>query len=64
VTDHKFRIGEKVELVPSIYERFAATRTYQVVRQLPTSNGELGYRIKSAREPHERIVRKSQLRRS
>ena len=64
MTDHKFWIGEKVELVPSIYERFAATGIYEVVRQLPTSNGELGYRIKSVREPYERVVRESQLRRS
>ena len=64
LTDHKFRIGEQVELVPSLSERFAATGMYEVVRQLPISNGELGYRIKSAREPYERVVRESQLRRS
>ncbi len=64
VTDHKFRVGEHVELVPSLSERFAATGMYEVVRQLPTSNGELGYRIKSVREPYERVVRESQLRRS
>jgi hypothetical protein len=64
VTDHKFRIGEQVELVPSLSERFAASSVYEVVRQLPTSNGELGYRIKSARRPCERVVRESQLRRS
>jgi hypothetical protein len=63
VTDHKFRIGDKVELVPSIYERFAASGIYEVIRQLPTSNGELGYRIKSVKEPYERVVRESQLRR-
>ena len=63
MTDHKFRIGDKVELVPSIYERFAASGIYEVIRQLPTSNGELGYRIKSVKEPYERVVRESQLRR-
>jgi len=58
VTDPKFRIGEQVELVPSLSARFAATGIYEVVRQ------QLGCRIKSAREPHERVVRESQLRRS
>ena len=58
VTDPNFRIGEQAELVPSLSERFAATGIYEVVRQ------QLGCRIKSAREPHERLVRESQLRRS
>ena len=61
---HKFRIGEEVELIPSLAERYAAAGIYEVIRQLPTSNGEFGYRIKSAREPHEMAVRESQLRRS
>jgi hypothetical protein len=63
VADHKFRIGEQVELVPGMAERLTAGGIYEVVRQLPTSNGEFGYRIKSDREPYERAVRESQLRR-
>jgi hypothetical protein len=49
VADHKFRIGEQVELVPGMAERLTAGGIYEVVRQLPTSNGEFGYRIKSDR---------------
>jgi hypothetical protein len=64
MTDHKFRIGERVELIPSLSERFAATGMYEVVRQLPTTDGEFGYRIKSIQEPYERVVKESQLRRS
>jgi hypothetical protein len=47
----------------SLAERLAAGGIYEVVRQLPTNNGEFGYRIKSAREPYERAVRESHLRR-
>ena len=57
VSDHNFRIGEQVARVPSLSERFAASGVYEVIRQLSTSNGELG-------EPCERVVRESQLRRS
>ena len=63
MSDYKFRIGEQVELVPSLTERLAAGGIYEVVRQLPTNNGELGYHIKSDREPYRRAVRESQLRR-
>jgi hypothetical protein len=49
VSDHKFRIGEQVEFIPGLSERLASPGIYEVVRQLPTSNGEFGYRIKSAR---------------
>jgi hypothetical protein len=31
------------------------------VRQLPDHNGEFFYQIKSAREPHDRVVGESQL---
>ena len=61
VTDHKFRIGEQAERIPSPSERFAAPGNYEVVQQLPVSNGEVGYRIKSAQELYQRAVRESQL---
>jgi hypothetical protein len=56
-------LAEQVELALSPAERLAAGGIYEVVRQLPTNNGELGYRIKSDREPYQRAVRESQLRR-
>ena len=62
VAEHKFQIGEQVEFIPGLSERLASAGVYEVVRQLPTSNGEFGYRIKSEREPYERVVRESQLR--
>jgi hypothetical protein len=63
IPSHKFQVGEQVEVVHSATERFAADRIYEVVRQLPVSNGEFGYRIKNAREPYERVVSESRLRR-
>jgi len=55
--------SELAMVVHSATERFAADRIYEVVRQLPVSNGEFGYRIKNAREPYERVVSESRLRR-
>jgi hypothetical protein len=59
---HKYRVGQKVELVVTLFERFAPKGDYQIVRQLPDAHGEFFYRIKNANEPFERVVQESQLR--
>jgi hypothetical protein len=61
--EHKFRIGEIVQLSPAI-SRNASGGVYVVTKQLPESAGGYEYRIKSFNEPHERVVRESELRKS
>jgi hypothetical protein len=57
---HQFRCGQLVRYCCSI--RYgAADGDYEIVRQLPDEEGELQYRIKSVREPHERVVKESDL---
>ena len=58
---HKYRAGQKVQLIITLFE---PNGDYQIVRQLPDAHGEFYYRIKSANEPFERVVKESQLRRS
>jgi hypothetical protein len=58
--DHKFRTGQRVQLSPAI-SRNAFGGVYVVTKQLPESAGEYEYRIKSISEPHERVVRESEL---
>jgi hypothetical protein len=55
---HKFHIGQTVFLERSIAVPGGA---YVVTRRLPECNGEFEYRVKSASEPHERVVRESEL---
>jgi hypothetical protein len=43
--------------------RSAADGEFKIVRSLPDDGGETQYRIKSVREPHERVVKESDLRR-
>jgi hypothetical protein len=59
---HKFHIGEIVQLSPSILRR-ASGGVYEVTKRLPESEsvGEYEYRVKSISEPHERVVRESEL---
>lgn len=57
---HQFQSGQLVRICRSIrYE--AAEGDYEIVRQLPDEGGELRYRVKSRREPHERVVKETDL---
>jgi hypothetical protein len=60
---HKFQIGQAVELTPAI-SRNVPGGIYVVTKQLPEGPGELEYRVKSVKEPHERVVRQSELKKS
>jgi hypothetical protein len=59
---HKFNVGQTVQFQPSEgFPRTTAGGLYDVTRQLPERNGEFEYRVKSRNEPHERIVKESEL---
>ena len=59
---YKFNIGQTVYLAVSL-ERFLAVSggAYVITKRLPEHDGEFEYRIKSVNEPHQRVVRESQL---
>jgi hypothetical protein len=57
----KFRCGQTVRLSRGLALRSAADGEYKVIRQLPDNDGELQYRVKSVREPHERVVKESDM---
>jgi len=61
---HRFGAGQKVRFSKSFPYRNAAAGDYEVVRQLPSRNGEFQYRIKSVREPHERVAGENELERA
>jgi hypothetical protein len=57
---HKFNVGQTVQIQPPEgFPRTTAGGHYDVTRQLPERNGEFEYR--SRNEPHERIVKESEL---
>ena len=57
----QFQIGQTVRLARGLLYRNAADGDYRIVRQLPDNGGEPQYRIKSDREPHERVVKEGDL---
>jgi hypothetical protein len=58
---HQFQSGQIVRLCGGLSYRSAATGDYTIIRLLPESGGDLQYRIKSVREPHERVAKESDL---
>lgn len=58
---HMFHAGQMVRLARGFPRRDAADGFYEITRQLPYSEGEFRYRIKSTREQHERVAGESEL---
>lgn len=57
---HKFRVGQIVDLIPSM-SRSAATGHYEIVSLRPAEGESPHYRIKSKSEAHERVVSETDL---
>ena len=64
MSEHKFKVGQTVRFTSGPYGRGSTTDTYQITALLPPTDDDRQYRIKSANEPHERVVRESQLDRT
>jgi hypothetical protein len=58
---HRFAAGHMVRLSRAIPLRNAAAGNYEVLAQLPERDGDLQYRIKSDREPYQRVVKEGEL---
>jgi hypothetical protein len=57
---YKFQIGQTVFLTASL-RRSIPAGAYIVTKKLLEHNGEFEYRVKSANEPHERVVGESEI---
>ncbi len=57
---HKFQIGQTVFLSPSFSLNIPGG-AYIVTRKLPERDGEYVCQVKNANEPHQRIVRESEM---
>jgi hypothetical protein len=63
VQDHKFKVGQSVSFTSGPFGRGGTNGIYTITQLLPPEGDDYQYRIKSAREPHERVVKESQLNR-
>ena len=60
MTEHRFRLGQKVHITRGYPYRNSAEGPYEIVRQLPDSGGEFHYRIKSVAVTLERTAEEIQ----
>ncbi len=60
---HSFAVGQMLDFDPGKFVGTDARGTSTVVRLLPNYGSDREYRVRSARDGHERVVRESQLRR-
>jgi hypothetical protein len=63
VSEHKFKVGQSVRYASGPFGRGSVNGIYKVVQLLPAEGDDCQYRIKSASEPHERVVKESKLSR-
>jgi hypothetical protein len=59
VAAHKFKVGQLVTLHSKRHGVFA--EQFEVVKLLPSEMGVFQYRVRSARDGHERVVLESEL---
>ena len=63
LSEHKHKIGQAVQYTSGPHGRGSSTGVYKVTQLLPSEGDDHQYRIKSTSEPHERMVKESQLAR-
>jgi hypothetical protein len=63
VRNHKFKVGQSVSFTSGPFGRGGSNEIYKITHLLPSESDDWQYRIKNANEPHERVVKESQLSR-
>ena len=61
--EHKFKVGQSVSFTSGPFGRGGGSAVYKITQLLPPEGDDCQYRIKSPNEPHERVVKESQLNR-
>ena len=63
VHEHKFKVGQSVSFTSGSFGRGGTSGIYKVTQLLPPEGDDRRCRIKNGDEPHERVIKKSQLNR-
>ena len=61
VHEHKFKVGQSVSFTSGPFGRGGTNGIYKVTQLLPPEGDDHQYRVKNPDEPHERVVKESQL---
>jgi len=60
MSHHRFKIGQAVVYLG----REKVSGTYKITQLMPSEDGDFQYRIRNVNEPHERVVKESDLDRA
>ena len=63
MSDYRYKIGQTVSYTSGPYGRGGVGGVFKITQLLPQVGDDRQYRIKSASEPHERVVKESDLAR-
>ncbi|HXX51696.1 MAG TPA: hypothetical protein VEI98_10495 [Xanthobacteraceae bacterium] len=58
---YRFKVGQSVSFMSGPFGRGGTNNIYTITQLLPPEGDDYQYRIKNADEPHERVVKESQL---
>jgi hypothetical protein len=58
---HKYSVGQTVDFIAGRLDINIPRGAYTIVRLLPSESRDCQYRVKNARDGHERVLRESQL---
>jgi len=61
MANHKFKVGETVNLIPNRLDRHLPSGGYTILRLLPIEGLDIRYRVRNVRDGHERVVLEGQL---
>jgi hypothetical protein len=61
MTNHKFKVGQTVNLIPNRLDRQLPSGAYTILRLLPIEGLDIRYRVRNSRDGHERVVLEGQL---
>ena len=61
VHEHKFKVGQAVSFTSEPFGRGGTNGIYKVTQLLPPEGDDHQCRIKNGDEPHERVIKESQL---
>ncbi len=60
MSEHRFKVGQVVAYLG----REKSSGAYKVLQLMPSENGDFQYRIRNLNEPHDRVVKESDLDRA
>ena len=61
VHEHKFKVGQSVSFTSGPFGRGGTNGIYKVTQLLPPEGDDHPHRIKNVDEPHEQVIKESQL---